>query len=160
MNRPQTTAKKTPKPIPAEIRVLSTLPANTPISCDGPAEIAHYFREHVTTSPRFHPEKEQLVVILLNTRLKARGFEIICTGSDSQAHFKMRDVMRPVIASGANQFVLLHNHPSGDPKPSQTDTTITRKICEVAKQLETTLLDHVIMGEGTSFYSHRDAGLI
>jgi DNA repair protein RadC len=152
--------KKTKPPLPAEIRILSTLPANTPINCEGPAEIAHYFREHVTTSPRFHPEKEQLAVILLNTRCKALGFEIICTGSDSQAHCKMRDILRPVIASGANQFVLLHNHPSGDPKPSHADTTITRKIYEAARQLETTLLDHVIIGEGVSFYSHKEAGLI
>ena len=71
------------------------------------------------------------------------------------------DVLRPVIRTGANAFLLVHNHPSGDPIPSAEDLAATRAVSRAAKTVGVPLVDHVIVGaRGGGFNSLLDLGVI
>jgi DNA repair protein RadC len=69
-----------------------------------------------------------------------------------------------VITRGAYGFVLVHNHPSGDPSPSRADEEATNRIIEASKLMQVRFLDHVIIGKPspgrTPYYSFREAGFI
>jgi DNA repair protein RadC len=77
-----------------------------------------------------------------------------------------REVFRGEILANASALVVAHNHPSGDPAPSQADLRVTRALREAAKVIEIALLDHVIVGDfkadplGIGHYSFREAGLL
>lgn len=59
-----------------------------------------------------------------------------------------RDVFRPLIRVGASGFILIHNHPSGDPKPSREDAAMTQAVIEAGNVLGVPLLDHIVIGAG------------
>jgi len=72
-----------------------------------------------------------------------------------------RDVIRPLLRAGATAFILLHNHPSGDPTPSQEDITMTRLMVECANAIGLPLVDHVIIGgRGGGYSSLLDLGVV
>ena len=64
--------------------------------------------------------------------------------NESIAH--PRDIFRPAITSSAYAVIVVHNHPSGDPSPSQSDHSLTRRLAEAAELLQIKLLDHIIIG--------------
>lgn len=111
-----------------------------------------------------HLSQEQLVVATLNSRLRHIGTTVISVGGVSTTSAHPRDIIRPVITRGASGFVLVHNHPSGDPSPSRADEKITRNLLEVAALMQVTFLDHVIIGKQAPgrlpYYSFRSAGII
>jgi DNA repair protein RadC len=107
---------------------------------------------------------ERLVVALVDTRLRHTGTVKISTGTLTETSAHPREVLRPVITRGAYGFVLLHNHPSGDPTPSRADDRFTRRLIEAADILQLQFLDHVIIGrpEGgrAPYFSFREAGIV
>lgn len=131
---------------------------------DTPAKIHEFYLKHVETDPGYEPEKEHVVVICLNTRMNVTGWHMVSMGSLSESNCHPREVFRPVIVRSAYSFVLVHNHPSGDPTPSDADLRITRRIHEAAELLRINLADHVIIGTPAPgrnpFYSFRAAGHI
>jgi DNA repair protein RadC len=107
---------------------------------------------------------EQLLVALVDTRLRHTGTVEVSTGTLTETSAHPREVLRPVITRGAYGFVLLHNHPSGDPTPSLADDRFTRRLIEAADLLQLKFLDHVIIGrpEGgrLPYFSFREAGIV
>lgn len=107
---------------------------------------------------------ERLVVALLDTRLRHTASVDISNGTLTETCAHPREILRPVITRGAYGFVLIHNHPSGDPSPSRQDEVFTRRIAQAAELLQLRFLDHVIVGRpdaGRSpYYSFREAGII
>jgi DNA repair protein RadC len=105
-----------------------------------------------------------LVTIMLNTRYVAVGHSMISIGSMNECTAHPREIFRPVVATGAYGFVLMHNHPSGDPSPSEADTRLTRRLAEGSGILQVGLLDHVIVGAPTEFrpgyFSFKEAGIL
>ena len=72
-----------------------------------------------------------------------------------------RDVLRPLIRAGASAFILIHNHPSGDPMPSEPDLHLTRVVAECATAIGVPMVDHVIIGaRGGGYASLLDLGVI
>jgi DNA repair protein RadC len=72
-----------------------------------------------------------------------------------------REVFKPALVSNAAAIVCGHNHPSGDPQPSQEDRVITRRLVAAGQLLGITVLDHLIVGDGTAaYYSFADAGAL
>ncbi|MCF8708506.1 JAB domain-containing protein [Rhizorhapis sp. SPR117] len=71
----------------------------------------------------------------------------------------MRMIVHEALSRGHDRFLLLHNHPSGDPQPSRTDITTTRLMCRIAAQLELKLVDHLILSPH-AYFSFRAAGLL
>ena len=96
--------------------------------------------------------KEQFVVILLNSKNKVIGTEVVSEGSLSSSIVHPREVYGPAILHHAAAIMVAHNHPSGDPKPSFEDEEVTRMLSRSGKVLGIPMIDHVIIGDG-NYYS-------
>ena len=108
--------------------------------------------------------KESLRVVLLNTRYHLIRVEIVSTGSVNESIAHPRDVFNPAVAALAYAVIVVHNHPSGDPSPSQTDHSLTRRLAEAAELLQIKLLDHIIIGSPSEsspgYFSFKEAGVL
>ena len=108
--------------------------------------------------------KESLRVILLDTRYHLIRIEEVSIGSVNESIAHPRDVFRPAVVSSAYAVIVVHNHPSGDPSPSQADHSLTRRLAEAAELMQIKLLDHVIIGtqsnDGPGYFSFKEAGVL
>jgi DNA repair protein RadC len=104
-------------------------------------------------------DQEHLRVILLNTRNQVIAIKEIYKGTVNSAQVRVAEVLREAIRQNAPNFVLVHNHPSGDPSPSPDDVRLTKELKAAAKQMEIDLLDHVIIGD-RRFASLNQLGLM
>lgn len=95
-----------------------------------------------------HLKQERLVALLLNVKCELESKEIISIGQLSSATIHPRDVFRPAIRKSAAAILLAHNHPSGDPTPSEDDIASTKRLAEVAELMGIRLVDHIIIGDG------------
>lgn len=129
------------------------------VDLDSPMTIHELFAPQLV-----HLSQEKLLVVLVDCRLRHESTHEISTGTVSEVFANTRDILRPVIAAGAYGFILIHNHPSGDPTPSRADETFTRSLHEAANLMQIRLVDHVILGRpGRSrepWYSFREAGIV
>jgi DNA repair protein RadC len=145
---------------PKEFKVVALRDCPVPESmriCETPDQAADYWRLHIATHPYFNPECECLVVLLLNTRRRVKGHQLLTIGTIDTLLVDSRVVFRSAIIASASAIVLLHNHPSNDPTPSQADIKVTRDLIRAGQLLKIEVLDHVIMGNpGRS--SLREAG--
>lgn len=136
--------------------------ARTPM--DSPEAIYRFWLDVVADDPSHEPEKEHLVAVLVNTKLRLIGYHVVSVGSVNEAIAHPREIFRTAILAGAYRIVLMHNHPSGDPEPSQADRFITNRIQEAGELLGISLLDHVIIGtpeEGRRpYYSFKEDGRV
>jgi DNA repair protein RadC len=116
--------------------------------CDTPDKAADYWRIHIATHSYFNPECECLAVLLLNTRRRVKGHQIVSTGTQDTILIHPREVFRLAIIAAASAIVLMHNHPSGESSPSEADVRTTRDLIRAGQLLKIELLDHVIIGNG------------
>ena len=134
---------------PHEYKVVSLRECPLPeemTMCDTPDRAADYWRKVVATSPAFNPECECLVVLMLNTRRKVKGHSVISIGTQDTILVHPREVFRLAIVAAAAAIVIMHNHPSGEPDPSEADIKVTRDLIRAGQLLKIDVLDHVIMG--------------
>jgi len=111
---------------------------------------ARYFRAALQDGKR-----EEFHAIYLDTKHRVLGARLISLGSLSSSIVHPREVFRPAIRLAASACLVGHNHPSGDPDPSQEDQAVTRRLEEVGRVLGIPLLDHIILG-GTHWFSIAD----
>lgn len=90
-------------------------------------------------------KREHFVVLLLNARHEIQCRETVSIGSLNASIVHPREVFLPAILHSAASVVLVHNHPSGDPEPSEEDLSITRRLVEVGELVGIAVLDHVIV---------------
>jgi DNA repair protein RadC len=93
--------------------------------------------------------REHFMGFYLNTRNQVLRREVISIGSLNASIVHPREVFLPAIAVSAASLVLAHNHPSGDPTPSEEDLAITRRLVEAGRLLGIEVLDHVIVSRDT-----------
>lgn len=93
---------------------------------------------------------ETLQVLLLNTRRRLIRVEEVLDGTIDQLLVHPREVFKRAIAANAAAIVLAHNHPSGDPTPSEADIKVTRDLIRAGQLLKIELLDHIILGRATA----------
>lgn len=106
-----------------------------------------------------HRINECVHVLHLDSQNKLIRDELVSEGSIDQSAIYVREVVRRALDFGSAAIILVHNHPSGDPRPSKQDIAITRDIVEACKRLGIAVHDHVIIGrDGHS--SMRSQGLI
>lgn len=115
--------------------------------CETPEHAAEYWRRHITTTPHYDPERECVVVLLLNTRKRIRGHQFVSHGTMDSILVHPREVFRLAIVGAAAALVIMHNHPSGDPTPSEADIKVTRDLIRAGQLLKIELLDHIIVGQ-------------
>lgn len=134
---------------PHEFKVVPLRECPTPQAmhlCDSPNLAADYWRRHVVANPMFNPETECLVVLMLNTRRRIKGHYFVSIGTADTLLTHPREIFRLAIMVSASAIILAHNHPSGDPTPSEADIRVTRDIARAGQLLKLELLDHIILG--------------
>ena len=104
--------------------------------------------------------KEHFIGIYLNSKNIPTKIELISLGTLTASLVHPREVFKPALINHAGSIIILHNHPSGDPEPSEDDLTITRRLVEAGKILGIDLLDHIIFTSGKKFYSFKENNLI
>lgn len=114
--------------------------------CDTPDKAADYWRMNVATNPYFNPDCECFAVLLLNTRRRVKGHQLITIGTLDTILVHPREVFRGAVIAAAAAIVVMHNHPSGEPQPSEADIKVTRDLIRAGQLLKIEVLDHVIMG--------------
>jgi len=94
-------------------------------------------------------KQEHFYTILLNNQNNIIKEEFISKGVLDAAIIHPREVFKPAIKNSTSKMILIHNHPSGNPNPSNEDLEITKKLIEAGKLLDIKVLDHVIIGNGS-----------
>ena len=104
-------------------------------------------------------KKEQFRGLYLNARNKVIHDEVISIGTLTANLVHPREVFQPAIEYLACGVIIAHNHPSGDPEPSEDDLEITRKLATVGKTMDIELLDHIIIGKN-KYVSLKEKGMV
>ena len=108
--------------------------------------------------------QEVLRVILLDARFRVITKVDVFKGSLNESLAHPREIFRPALVHSAYALVVAHNHPSGDPSPSEADIRLTRRLSEAARILQIQFVDHVIVGtttpSRTPYFSFKEAGVI
>jgi len=104
-------------------------------------------------------DREKFICLHLNVKNQIISFEVVSTGSLTSSIVHPREVYKGAILSNAASVIFMHNHPSGDPKPSIDDIEITTRLEKAGNILGVDVLDHIIVSSG-GFYSFRQNNLI
>jgi len=121
---------------------------------DNPKAIFQYMRPHVE-----HLRQEVFSAIYLNTKAQIIHREQLFVGGLDSAIVHPREVFKHAVNHSAASVILVHNHPSGDPSPSESDLSMTRAIIKAGTLMHINVLDHIIIGRGR-YYSMREHGEI
>jgi DNA repair protein RadC len=109
-------------------------------------------------------DRESLRAVLLDTRFRLIAIREISKGTVNESLAHPREIFKPAITHSAYAFLLVHNHPSGAPAPSDADLRLTRRIAECARMLQVQFVDHLIVGspqDGRSgYFSFKEAGIL
>lgn len=108
--------------------------------------------------PLADEEYENLLMISLNQAGVVKKVDWLTTGSDTSTVFSTKQICRCAVMNNACGVIMVHNHPSGNTKPSKDDLESTRKLRQALNLFEISLMDHVIIGGGnTGYYSMADS---
>lgn len=135
-------------------RILSQSKWQSDKKITAPQDIADFF------IPLLKDElKEQFIVLCLNAANKIIRQEVISIGNLNSSVVHPREIYKAAIENSSASIILVHNHPSGNPDPSNEDIAITKKICEAGKILDIPVFDHIIIA-GNSYTSFVERRLI
>jgi DNA repair protein RadC len=104
-------------------------------------------------------DREVFVVMCLDRKNGLIGLNLVSVGLLTGSLVHPREYFKPAILSNASSVILSHNHPSGDPLPSQEDRALTARLVQAGKLLGIEVLDHIIVGDG-KYFSFADEGLL
>ena len=93
-----------------------------------------------------HSAVEEVRILFLNAKNMLIANEALWRGSVDEASVHVREVIARAIALGATAIIIVHNHPSGDPSPSQQDIRLTKDLVDAGRHMKITVHDHVIVG--------------
>ncbi|MDO8508942.1 MAG: DNA repair protein RadC [Nanoarchaeota archaeon] len=110
------------------------------ISCA--KDVFDYFHERLKDK-----KEEHVFILMLDTKNNIIGEQLVSKGILDASLIHPREVFKPAIKNSASKIILVHNHPSGDPNPSQEDLEITKRLMKTGEELGIKVLDHVIIGE-------------
>src|SRR5256885_15739776 len=125
--------------------------------CETPDAAVAYWRTHVQSHPYFNPECESFAALILNTRRRIKGHYLVSIGTMDTILCHPREIFRLAVMASASAIIICHNHPSGDPTPSEADIKITRDLIRAGQLLKIEVLDHIVMGN-PSYTSLRTLG--
>jgi DNA repair protein RadC len=120
-----------------------------------PEDVAQVGKEFM----RIHEEPEEyMYMICMNTKNKIIGVFEISHGTANSSIVRPREVFQKALLANAISIILLHNHPSGDPKPSKEDIEVTKRLTEAGNVLGIEVLDHIIIGD--TYVSLKEKGYL
>ncbi len=117
-----------------------------------PKKVAAHYMERLR-----HKDREEVLLLTLNARMALIAESVVSTGTVSRAMITPREIYQTALGQGASSIILMHNHPGGDPAPSNDDIELTAKVEQAGDVLCVRLADHLIIGDGCyfSFRQHR-----
>lgn len=124
------------------------------ISLNQPESVAGYYMETLR-----HESKEKLLLAMFDAKCNLLGDEVISVGTVNHSLVSPREVFLKALQYKAVHIVMLHNHPSGDPTPSEADKLVTKRIAACGEMMDILLADHIIIGDN-SYISFREKGLL
>lgn len=133
---------------------MAAAAARPQLSFNNPVTIARYYMEHLR-----HEEQEVLLVMMLDGRNHLLGEQMISRGTVGATLVTPREVFIEAFKFHAVGLILVHNHPSGDPTPSECDMDITERISRAGELLGVKLLDHIVIGD-QKYVSFREQGML
>ncbi len=134
-------------------RYASLQPEETPV-ITSPQDVANLLMGEMS-----YLAQEHLRVVLLNTKNQVVGISQVYVGNVNSSVIRSAEVVRPAVRQNCPAFIVVHNHPSGDPTPSDDDIAVTRQLADAATLLDIEMLDHVVIGSGNRWVSMKDKGL-
>lgn len=106
-----------------------------------------------------HEESEEyLYMICMNTKNRIIGMFEVSHGNVNSSIFGVREIFQKALLANAVSIIMMHNHPSGDPKPSREDIEVTKRLVEAGKIIGINVLDHIIVGD--TYSSLKEKGYI
>lgn len=135
-------------------RRINDLKYQEKIHIEDPKQTADYLMPKL----RFQT-KEQFLVLFVNTKNRIIGEKIVSQGTLTGCLVHPREVYKEAILQNAAAIIVAHNHPSGEPNPSQEDFEITNALHNAGETIRIPLLDHIIIGDGI-YYSFMENGII
>ncbi len=121
---------------------------------DSPAAVFSY------AAPAARDQRVEIFrVLVVDARNRLLHDEVVSRGVLTASLVHPREVLRPVVVRSGAAFVVVHNHPSGDPAPSREDDRVTERLRRAGEILGVALLDHVVLGDG-AYWSYRERGLL
>lgn len=117
---------------------LLRLPIAAPLRA--PSDVAEYVQARLGAATR-----EEFLVLGLDARQRVRVVETVAIGSLAQVEVHPREVFRPLLRAGMHSAIVVHNHPSGDPTPSDADLELTVRLTEVGRLVGIPVLDHLVV---------------
>ncbi len=133
---------------------IASMTAEKALDFQDPYTIANYYMEKMR-----HEEQEQMVCMMLDTKNQLLGEKIISKGTVNSSLVSPRDLLLTALRYRAVYIILVHNHPSGNPKPSRDDILFTHRIQAACALADIPLLDHLIIGD-QKYFSFREEGLL
>ena len=133
---------------------ISKTTAQQSLSFNTPATIADYYMEELR-----HKEREQLILIMLNTKNKFLKDMIISTGTINSSLVSPREIFVEALKYNTVNMILVHNHPSGDPTPSGEDILTTKRLQTAGDLIGIHLLDHIVIGDNC-YISFNERGML
>lgn len=128
-------------------RRISQTSRSSRLQFNNPSSIADYFMEKMR-----HEMQEKFIIAYFDAKNNFLGDALISIGKADCTFISIKDIFKRAFDKNALKLVALHNHPSGDPTPSESDIYITKRLKESAKILDLFLMDHIIIGDNT-YYS-------
>lgn len=127
-----------------EISKRLSRPIKNEVIVNSSSDVAKIFMEELR-----YEKREIVKVVILNTKNIIIKIEDVSLGGTNYAVVEPKDILSSAVKMGSDKIILLHNHPSGNPTPSQEDYRVTKRIDFCANMLGIKLLDHIIIGDGT-----------
>ncbi len=134
-------------------RIWKRKAIKSPVRFNDPGQVADYYQEDLR-----HKEQEEFHMMLFNTKQNMIGDVALSKGTVNASLATPREIFIQALKFQAVSLILVHNHPSGDPKPSREDILLTRRVEEAGKLIGIAVLDHIIIGDGT-YVSMKERGL-
>lgn len=107
---------------------------------EGPDDVAEFLRASIGASTQ-----EMFLVLGLDVRQRLQMIRTIAMGSLASVQVHPREVFRPLVQAGMHAVILVHNHPSGEPEPSEADVVLTQRMAEIGRLLGIPVLDHIVV---------------
>lgn len=133
--------------------IRSSMPLEE-LSCQEPGQVAAYYMPQM----RFL-ETEEVRLLILNGKNSLTKELTVSNGSFNASLAAPREIYYYALKHKAVSIILLHNHPSGDPSPSQEDIVLTKRLLEVGRMIGIALLDHIVIGDNR-YISFRESGYL
>ena len=127
----------------------------SPEPIDSPGKAAQIIGDHLLKDA----DREYLIATSLDNKLHPINYSVVSIGTANASFADPKEIFKNLILSNATAFMLMHNHPAGDPSPSAEDFAVTKKLADAGSTLDIPLVDHVVYGSGTGkYYSFKENG--